>query len=89
MGNTIPISEVRDDVVAAYRQEVLWQAEDVLKPYKKMFERRKVAVEVHVIESDTVAAAIAEVVTRNSIERLVIGGSSRSLFSRYTTLAHQ
>ncbi|CAN6914644.1 U-box domain-containing protein 35-like [Brassica napus] len=82
MGNTIPISEVRDDVVAAYRQEVLWQAEDVLKPYKKMFERRKVAVEVHVIESDTVAAAIAEVVTRNSIERLVIGGSSRSFFSR-------
>ncbi|KAL0834947.1 hypothetical protein Bca101_086836 [Brassica carinata] len=78
MGNTIPISEVRDDVVAAYRQEVLWQAEDVLKPYKKMFERRKVAVEVHVIESDTVAAAIAEVVTRNSIERLVIGGSSQS-----------
>ncbi|CAF2071600.1 unnamed protein product [Brassica napus] len=82
MGNTIPISEVRDDVVAAYRQEVLWQAEDVLKPYKKMFERRKVAVEVHVIESDNVAAAIAEVVTRNSIERLVIGGSSRSFFSR-------
>ncbi|XP_033143692.1 U-box domain-containing protein 35 [Brassica rapa] len=82
MGNTIPISEVRDDVVAAYRQEVLWQAEEVLKPYKKMFERRKVAVEVHVIESDNVAAAIAEVVSRNSIERLVIGGSSRSFFSR-------
>ncbi|KAF3534348.1 hypothetical protein DY000_02038283 [Brassica cretica] len=82
MGNTIPISEVRDDVVAAYRQEMLWQAEEVLKPYKKMFERRKVAVEVHVIESDNVAAAIAEVVTRNSIERLVIGGSSRSFFSR-------
>ena len=85
MGNTIPISEVRDDVVAAYRQEVLWQAEEVLKPYQKMFERRKVAVEVHVIESDNVAAAIAEVVTRNSIERLVIGGSSHSFFSRYTT----
>ncbi|KAJ4913133.1 U-box domain-containing protein 35 [Raphanus sativus] len=82
MGNTIPISEVRDDVVAAYRQEVLWQAEEVLKPYKKMFERRKVAVEVHVIESDNVAAAIAEEVTRNSIERIVIGGSSRSFFSR-------
>ncbi|CAH8384713.1 unnamed protein product [Eruca vesicaria subsp. sativa] len=82
MGNTIPISEVRDDVVAAYRQEILWQAEEVLKPYKKMFERRKVAVEVHVIESDNVEAAIAEEVTRSSVERLVIGGSSRSFFSR-------
>ncbi|KAG2244423.1 hypothetical protein Bca52824_093753 [Brassica carinata] len=82
MGNTIPISEVRDDVVAAYRQEILWQSEEVLKPYKRMFERKKVAVEVHVIESDNVAAAIAEEVTRSSIERLVIGGSSRSFFSR-------
>ncbi|KAF8051669.1 hypothetical protein N665_1684s0005 [Sinapis alba] len=82
MGNTIPISEVRDDVVAAYRQEILWQSEEVIKPYKKMFERRKVSVEVHVIESDNVAAAIAEEVTRSSMERLVIGGSSRSFFSR-------
>lgn len=42
MGNAIPISEVRDDVVTAYRQEILWQSEEMLKPFTKMFERRKV-----------------------------------------------
>ncbi|XP_010438919.1 PREDICTED: U-box domain-containing protein 35-like [Camelina sativa] len=82
MGNAIPISEVRDDVVTAYRQEILWQSEEMLKPFTKMFVRRKVAVEVRVIESDNVAAAITEEVARNSTERLVIGGSSRSFFSR-------
>ncbi|KAJ4899524.1 U-box domain-containing protein 35 [Raphanus sativus] len=82
MGNTIPISEVREDVVTAYRQEILCQSEQVLTPFKKMFEKRKVAVEVLVIESNNVAAAIAEEVTRNPTERLVIGSSSRRFFSR-------
>ncbi|KFK29004.1 hypothetical protein AALP_AA7G076800 [Arabis alpina] len=82
MGNAIPISEVRDDVVTAYKQEILWQSEEMIKPFTKMFERRKVAVKVLVIESDNVEATIAEEVTRDSIERLVIGGSSRSFFSR-------
>ena len=42
----------------------------------------KVAVEVLVKESNNVAAAIAEEVSWNSVERLVIGSSSRSFFSR-------
>ncbi|KAL0659736.1 hypothetical protein Bca4012_080321 [Brassica carinata] len=86
MGNTIPISEVREDVVTAYRQEILCQSELVLTPFKKMFEKRKVAVEVLVIESNNVAAAIAEEVIRNSTERLVIGSSSRRFFSRRVDL---
>ncbi|CAN7014418.1 hypothetical protein IGI04_013175 [Brassica rapa subsp. trilocularis] len=86
MGNTIPISEVREDVVIAYRQEILCQSELVLTPFKKMFEKRKVAVEVLVIESNNVAAAIAEEVIRNSTERLVIGSSPRRFFSRRVDL---
>lgn len=42
VGNAIPISEVRDDVVTAYKQEILWQSEEMLNPFKKLFERRKV-----------------------------------------------
>ncbi|KAF8054636.1 hypothetical protein N665_1322s0020 [Sinapis alba] len=87
MGNTIPISEVREDVVTAYKQEILCQSELVLTPFKKMFERRKVAVEVLVKESNNVAAAIAEEVSWNAIERLVIGSSSRSFFSRRVDLS--
>ncbi|KAL0738944.1 hypothetical protein Bca4012_015154 [Brassica carinata] len=46
----------------------------------------QVEVEILVVESNNVAAAIAEEVFRNSIERLVIGSSSRSFFSRRVDL---
>ncbi|XP_010546147.1 PREDICTED: U-box domain-containing protein 52 [Tarenaya hassleriana] len=82
MGNTIPISEVRDDVASAYRQEVEWNTSEVLRPYLKMCERRKVQVEVLVLESDDIAAAIAEEIARSSINKLVIGLSIRGFFSR-------
>ena len=42
MGNSIPISQVRDDVAAAYRKEVEWQATEKLLPYKKMCTQKKV-----------------------------------------------
>ena len=42
VGNAISISELRADVVSAYRQEVDWNTNETLRPYKKMFERRKV-----------------------------------------------
>lgn len=42
MGNFIPISQVRDDVAAAYKKEVEWQAAEKLLPYKRMCSQRKV-----------------------------------------------
>lgn len=42
MGNLIPISEVRDDVVAAFRKDMEWQASEKLLTYKKMCVREKV-----------------------------------------------
>ncbi|GMI76632.1 hypothetical protein like AT4G25160 [Hibiscus trionum] len=82
MGNLIPISQVRDDVAAAYRKEVEWQANEMLLPYKKVCTQRKVEADVIIIESDEVANAIAEEVSKNNITRLVIGASSRGMFTR-------
>lgn len=42
MGNRLPIDQVRDDVVAAYRKEEEWRAQDMLRPYKKMCTEKKV-----------------------------------------------
>lgn len=42
VGNFIPISQVRDEVVTAFRKEVEWQADEKLVPYKKMFVQKKV-----------------------------------------------
>ncbi|KAJ4887786.1 U-box domain-containing protein 52 [Raphanus sativus] len=82
MGNAISISELRADVVSAYRQEVDWNTNETLRPYKKMFERRKVSVEILVLESHDPVAAIAEEIAGTRVTKLVIGMSLRGFFSR-------
>jgi len=42
VGIAVAVSELREDVVSAYKQELDWSANEMLRPYKKMFERRKV-----------------------------------------------
>ncbi|XP_013619378.1 PREDICTED: U-box domain-containing protein 52 [Brassica oleracea var. oleracea] len=82
MGNAISISELKADVVSAYRQEVDWNTNETLRPYKKMFERRKVRVEILVLESHDPVAAIAEEIAGTRVTKLVIGMSLRGFFSR-------
>ncbi|XP_028804840.1 U-box domain-containing protein 35 isoform X2 [Neltuma alba] len=81
MGNFIPISQVRPDVVNAFRKEVEWQKSQMLLPYKNMCDQEKVYVDTVVIESDDVAAAIAEEIAKGAVTKLIIGASSRSIFS--------
>ncbi|XP_011654847.1 U-box domain-containing protein 35 isoform X2 [Cucumis sativus] len=82
LGNAIPISQVREDVAAAYRKEIWWHTSEKLLPFKKMFAQRKVHLDVVTLEADDVAGAIIEEVTKCSINKLVIGVSSQGLFSR-------
>ncbi|PIA61713.1 hypothetical protein AQUCO_00200004v1 [Aquilegia coerulea] len=79
LGN-YPISQVRDDVAAAYKKEVEWKTNKMLLPYKQMFTAKKVEVEVLVIEADDVAEAIARQVSKLKSTKLVIGASSRRRF---------
>jgi len=44
---------------------------------------KQVHVEVVVIESDDVASAVAEEVTKYAITKLVVGASTGGLFKRY------
>ncbi|KAK7322455.1 hypothetical protein VNO77_25836 [Canavalia gladiata] len=80
MGNIIPLSQVRNDVATAFKKEVEWQTNQMLLPFKKMCELRKVHVDVVVIESDDVATAVAEEVAKGAITKLVVGASSRGIF---------
>ncbi|KAG7535080.1 Protein kinase domain [Arabidopsis thaliana x Arabidopsis arenosa] len=82
MGNAISISELNNDVVSAYKQEVDRSTNEMLRPYKKMFERRKVHVEILVLESHEPVAAIAEEIAGTGVTKLVIGMSLRGFFSR-------
>ncbi|CAN6912697.1 unnamed protein product [Brassica oleracea] len=82
MGNAISVTELRDDLVSAYKQELDWNTKEMLQPYKKMFDRRKVQVEILVLESNDPSAAIAQEIAGTGVTKLVIGMSLRGFFSR-------
>ncbi|XP_076897307.1 U-box domain-containing protein 35-like isoform X2 [Bidens hawaiensis] len=81
------ISQVREDVVTAYKKEMEWQTYQKLIPYKNMCERRKVDTEIVQIESDDVVEAIKHEIVKNNISKLVIGASSKGIFSRGKNLS--
>nr|CAD1821717.1 unnamed protein product [Ananas comosus var. bracteatus] len=82
VGNYIPISNVREDVASAYKKEMEWRANAMLLPYKKMCSQKKVEAEAVIIEADDVADAISGEIAKVAISRLVIGASSRNIFTR-------
>lgn len=79
LGN-YPISQVRDDIAAAYKKEVGWKTLRMLLPYKQMFAEKKVEVDALVIEADNVEEAISREVSKLKNSKLVIGASSRGRF---------
>ncbi|KAK1409220.1 hypothetical protein QVD17_35745 [Tagetes erecta] len=86
MGSVL-VSQVREDVVTAYRKEVEWQTYKKLLPFKNMCDRRKVDAEIIQIESDDVVDTIKQEIVKNNINKLVIGASSKGIFSRGKNLS--
>ncbi|XP_072971303.1 U-box domain-containing protein 35-like [Typha angustifolia] len=82
MGNYLPISNVREDVASAYKKEVEWHINAMLSPYKKMCAKSQVEAEAVIIEADDVADAISGEIAKFTITKLVIGASSKSIFTR-------
>ncbi|KAK4385168.1 U-box domain-containing protein 52 [Sesamum angolense] len=88
MGTGMPISQVRNDVAAAFRKEVEWQTSERILPYKMLCIRKKVQAEIVQIESDDIVNAIAKEIAKCNIKKLVIGASSTGgLFSRGQSLS--
>ncbi|KAI7738730.1 hypothetical protein M8C21_008621 [Ambrosia artemisiifolia] len=83
----VPVSQVREDLVIAYRKEVESETYEKLVPFKNMCARRKVAVEIVQIESDDVVDALKQEVAKHKINKLVIGASSSGIFSRGQNLS--
>ncbi|KAH7853936.1 hypothetical protein Vadar_008285 [Vaccinium darrowii] len=63
----------------AYREEIHWQTEKRLQPYKKMCAQKMMHAEIVQLESDDVADAISKEVVKSSVNTLVIGVSSRGM----------
>lgn len=82
MGIYLPISQVRDEIVSAYRKDIECQARSMILPYKEFCLRNKVDVEIVIREADDVAEEIGKEVETFHICRLVIGASSRNIITR-------
>ncbi|XP_021842169.1 U-box domain-containing protein 35 isoform X2 [Spinacia oleracea] len=82
MGNLIPLPQVRDDVAVAYKKEIEWQRTEMILPFQKAINLKKVQAELVLIESDDAAVGIAKEIAQHGIKELVIGASSNGLFSR-------
>ncbi|KAH7853949.1 hypothetical protein Vadar_008418 [Vaccinium darrowii] len=74
---SFPLSDVRREVVEAYRKEIYWRTGISLLPYKKMCAQKRVQAEIVQIESDDVIDAISMEVYVSTVEKLVIGASLR------------
>ncbi|KAF5800345.1 putative protein kinase RLK-Pelle-RLCK-IXb family [Helianthus annuus] len=83
----VPVSQVREDLVIAYRKEVECETYEKLLPFKNMCATRKVEVDIVQIESDDVVDAIKQEIIKHKINKLVIGASSKGIFSRGQNLS--
>lgn len=82
MGNRVPISQVQEDAVAAYMQEVDSQTNAMFSPYRLLCNAKKVKTVLAVAEEDDVVSAIIQQITNYCIGKLVIGSSSRNAITR-------
>nr|XP_043629465.1 U-box domain-containing protein 35-like isoform X2 [Erigeron canadensis] len=83
----VPVAQVREDAVIAYKKEVEWQTYEKFMPFKNMCAKRKVEVEIVQIESDDVVDTLKQEIVKHNIKKLVIGASSNGLFSRGRNLS--
>ncbi|GAB2265447.1 hypothetical protein Dimus_000502 [Dionaea muscipula] len=75
VGNLMPLSHVRDEVVVAYKEEVELNKRKMLLPFQKMCDSENVQSEILLIESDEVVNTISKEIVKASVKGLVIGAS--------------
>ncbi|KAG0502146.1 hypothetical protein HPP92_002218 [Vanilla planifolia] len=82
LGIYIPIANVRDDVVAAYKKEIDWHTNAMLKSYEHLFYKRKVEMITTVIEADDVSDALSNAISKLKINKFVVSATHQNAFFR-------
>ncbi|XP_042478187.1 U-box domain-containing protein 35-like isoform X2 [Macadamia integrifolia] len=80
MVRCFPAAQLQEDMVAKHKKDR--QTAAMLFPFKRLCTRRKVEVDVTVIEGDDIADAIMKEISYSKITKLVIGASPRTMFTR-------
>ncbi|PKA53580.1 U-box domain-containing protein 34 [Apostasia shenzhenica] len=81
-GIQIPITEVGDDVASTFLEQIDLQTKELLLPFQCFCSRRGLQCKEVILEDSDVPKAIADFVTYQSVDKLVLGASSRNLFMR-------
>ncbi|KAK8503134.1 hypothetical protein V6N13_025894 [Hibiscus sabdariffa] len=79
-GEQIPITEMDDNVVAMYVQEVKLKFEEVFIPYLQLFKAKK--VETFVLEDDYPATGLLRYISEFGIDTLVLGSYGANCITR-------
>ncbi|KAK4852877.1 hypothetical protein QYF36_000637 [Acer negundo] len=79
-GDCIPVTELDENVVRLYVQDVKLKTEEIFIPYRKLCKTRK--VETLVLEGDNPATALLSYVSEAGINILVLGSCSMNCIMR-------
>ncbi|KAF3792309.1 U-box domain-containing protein 54 [Nymphaea thermarum] len=81
-GHNVPITEVDEEVAAAYLQHVESQTKEIFLPFRCFCSRRGLQSKEVLLEDTDVTKAIVDFVTQNYVDKLVLGVASRNAFLR-------
>ncbi|XP_020522480.1 U-box domain-containing protein 35 [Amborella trichopoda] len=82
MGKMHPISDVAEDVANAYKEQVAAQTKELLLPFQCFCSRRGLHCKEVVLDDVDVPKAIVDYIMNQSVDKLVLGASSRNALTR-------
>ncbi|KAJ6381235.1 hypothetical protein OIU77_030009 [Salix suchowensis] len=81
-GNKISINEVNDEVARTFRKQADNEAKSLFLPFRCFCTRKEIKCNDVIVEEMDVAKGIIEYVTKNAIQVLILGSSSKGGFVR-------
>ncbi|CAN6470056.1 unnamed protein product [Victoria cruziana] len=79
-GLDVPISEVDDEIASAFNHKADAQVEQLLLPLRFFCSRRGLVCKEVILEHTDISKGILDAVYQSSVEKLVLGVSTRTLF---------
>ncbi|XP_077236441.1 U-box domain-containing protein 35-like [Tasmannia lanceolata] len=81
-GQLIPIEEVDEEVKSAFLRQMHSHAKDLLLPFQCFCSRRELQCKEVILDGSDISKAIVDYAVQQSVDKLVLGASSRNAFTR-------
>ncbi|XP_058078682.1 U-box domain-containing protein 35-like isoform X2 [Magnolia sinica] len=81
-GQQLPISDVDEELASTFLQQIDLQTKELLLPFQCFCSRRALQCKEVILDDDDISKAIINYVVHQSADKLILGTSSRSAFTR-------